>query len=322
MKRKLIKALLFLSMITLVAISGCAKTQTVQAPVEPSRTLPPHTGSIIDQVRLSNHNKMFTTMIAEKESTPSFKYSDECLKCHSEIAILYDKNAKVTDYFKGGKYADQREGITCLVCHKIGGEKMVSLINTGWQTCNGCHTNGALTLGKVVKYPQKEMIEGLGVGDVPSKPSYKWSAMNTTFNCVDCHVTNGQKHDFMVPGVTATYDPSGVTRTGTQLDYEEFKTTFNQEKCITCHYDPTDTINKTKLHQAEITTKLNTLKPKFESWEKKLGSMDPKDPNVKLFNNARTYYSYVTADASKGAHNFALAKDLLDKADIEINKLK
>ena len=322
MKRKLMKVFILLSMMAIVTISGCANSQTAEAPVDTLRTLPPHTGSLIDQVRLSNHNKMFTTLISEKELSPNFKYSDECLKCHSEIAILYDKNAKMADFFTGGKYVNQREGITCLVCHKMGGEKMVSLINTGWQTCNECHTNGALTLGKVIKYPQKEMIEGIGVGAVLSKPSYKWASMNDTFNCVDCHVTDGLKHDFMVPGVTATYDELGITRTGTVLDYEEFKTTFNQEKCITCHYDPTETVDKTKLHQDEITSKLNRLKPKFDSWEKKVASMNPKDPNVQLFNNARTYYSYVTADASKGAHNFAFAKALLEQAEVEINKLK
>ena len=322
MNRKLIKALILLSIMTIVTISGCAKVKPAEAPVDVLRTLPPHTGSLIDQVRLSNHNKMFTTLIQEKEASPSFAYSDECLKCHSEIAILSDKNAKMTDFFTGGKYANQKEGITCLVCHKMGGEKMVSLNNTGWQTCNGCHTNGTPTLGKVVKYPQKEMIEGIGVGAVPSKPSYKWASMNDTFSCVDCHVTNGLKHDFMVPGVTATYDELGVTRTGTVLDYEAFKTTFNQEKCITCHYDPTETIDKTKQHQEEITTKLNSLKPKFDSWNLKVATMNPKDPNVQLFNNAQTYYTYVTADASKGAHNFAFAKALLEQAEVEINKLK
>lgn len=309
-------------MITIFTISGCAKSQPLETPVVTLRTPPPHTGSVIEQVRLSNHNKSFSTLIHEREHSPNFEYNDECLKCHSEITILYDKNAKVTDFFQGGKYADRREGITCIVCHKIGGEKMISLINTGWKTCNGCHTNGALTLGKVVKSPHKEMIEGIGVGDVSSKPSYKWAAMKDTFSCEDCHVTDGLKHDFMVPGVTATYDDLGITRTGTQIDYEEFKTTFNQEKCITCHYDPVDTILKTQLHQEEITAKLNILKPKFDSWEKKIASMGPKDPNVQLFNNARTYYTYVTADASKGAHNFALAKALLEQAEVEINKLK
>lgn len=320
--RKIMNVLILVSMIIIVTISGCAKAQTHETNSDTTRTLPPHTGSIIDQVRLSNHNKMFAILIQEKELSSSFQYSDECLKCHSEIAILYDKNAKVTDFMKGGKYADQREGITCLVCHKIGGEKMVSLLKTGWQTCNGCHTNGTPTLGKEVIYSQKEMIEGIGVGDVPNKPSYKWASMNDTFSCVDCHVTDGQRHDFMVPGVSATYDDLGITRTGTSLDYEEFRTTFNQEKCITCHYDPVDTIDKTKIHQAEITLKLNKLKPMFESWGKKVATLKPNDPNVQIFNNARTYYSYVTADASKGAHNFALAKELLEKAEIEINKLK
>ena len=278
--------------------------------------------SIIDQVRLSQHFKMFPTLLAEKENDASFDYEDGCIRCHSETAIIRDANAKLEDFYTGGKYAKAREGITCWVCHNMGGDKMISLRNSGWESCATCHTAGTITLGKEVHHSQKQMIEGVGVGDVPSKPSYKWASMKDTFSCTDCHVTNGLKHDFMVPGVIATYDALGTTRLSTQMNYKEFANLFKQDKCITCHYDPTNTITKIQQRQDEISKKLESLKPQFESWEKKLKTVDPKDPKVVQFNNARTYYMFVTSDASKGAHNYALAKALLERAEIEITKLK
>lgn len=324
------KTLLLTALITLatgVVLSGCGKAKpTVTVPTAPSPQVPAQVtkiSSIIDQVRESQHFKMFPTLLKEKEKDSNFDYADGCLRCHSQTAILKDPNAKLTDFFQGGKYAQEREGITCIVCHTIGGEKMITLRYTGWQSCTTCHTaGGTVTLGKEVHHSQKEMIEGLGVGAVPSKPSYKWSAMKSTFNCTDCHVTNALKHDFMVPGVSATYDSLGTTRTGTQMNYTEFAKMFNQDKCITCHDDPAQTISKIQQRQNEISKKLDLLKPKFESWEKKASSLDPKDPQVAQFYNARTYYMYVTSDSSKGAYNYALSKALLEQAEIEINKLE
>lgn len=260
-------------------------------------------------------------MIAEKENDAKFDYDDGCVHCHSETAILRDPNAKLTDFFAGGKYEKDREGITCLVCHNMGGDKMITLRHPGWDSCTTCHTAGTVTLGKEVHHSQKQMIEGVGVGEVTSKPSYKWASMKDTFSCTDCHVTNGLKHDFMVPGVTATYDALGTTRLGTQMNYKEFAVMFKQDKCITCHYDPTNTINKIQQRQDEIAKKIEALKPTFEEWEKKISTLDPKDPKIAQFTTARTYYMYVTSDASKGAHNYALAKSLLEQAEVEIGKL-
>lgn len=313
---------------TLILI-GCGKstpTTTEPSKSEPSAqqttTQAIKAVSIIDQVRKSQHFKMFPTLLSEKENDSSFDYEDACIRCHSETAILRDNNAKLTDFYSGGKYAKDREGITCLVCHNMGGDKMITVRNSGWESCATCHTAGTVTLGKEVHHSQKQMIEGIGVGDVPSKPSYKWASMKDTFSCTDCHVTNGLKHDFMVPGVTATYDALGTTRLTTQMNYKEFTTLFKQDKCITCHYDPSNTITKIQQRQDEISKKLEALKPLFDSWEKKLKTIDPKDPKVVQFNNARTYYMYVASDASKGAHNYALAKALLERAEIEITKLK
>ena len=325
MKRHLITFLLIF--VSFLILSGCGKTapatkETAETPTAQATAQAVKSTSIIDQVRQSQHAKMFPTLLAEKEKDPTYDYEDACIKCHSEIAILFDKNAKLTDFYKGGKYANQKEGITCLVCHNIGGEKMISIRQTGWNSCTSCHTGGVPTLGKEVHHSQKEMIEGIGVGDVPGKPSYKWASMKDTFSCTDCHVTNGLKHDFMVPGVTASYDATGTVRTGTNMNYTEFAKMFKQDKCITCHYDPSSTITKIQQHQDEIAKKLETLKPKFDNWEKQLQSASATDPRVVQFNNARTYYMYVTSDASKGAHNYALAKELLLKAETEINKIK
>lgn len=323
------KKLLLISVVTLTSLfilSGCGKS--APAVTEPETSNPQtstqvtQVSSIIDQVRQSQHFKMFPTLIREKENDKSFDYEDACIRCHSETAILRDSSAKLTDFYQGGKYANDREGITCLVCHNMGGNSMISLRNTGWESCSTCHTSGStITLGKEVHHSQKEMIEGIGVGAVPTKPSYKWVAMKDSFSCTDCHITNGLKHDFMIPGVTATYDALGTTRTGTQMDYTKFAEMFKQDKCITCHYEPSTTVTKIQQRQNEISQKLDTLKPKFESWEKKVQSLDPKDPKVTQFNNARTYYMYVTSDSSKGAHNYALSKALLEQAEIEINKL-
>jgi len=322
LKKLLLTALVTLT--TVVVLSGCSSatptTATVPSPQASAQVT--KGSSIIDQVRQSQHFNMFPTLINEKEKDSSFDYDDSCIGCHSETAILKDPKAKLTDFFKGGKYADQKEGITCLVCHNIGGDKMITLRNPGWGACTTCHTTGTVTLGKEVHHSQKEMIEGIGVGAVASTPSYKWAAMKDTFSCTDCHVTNGLKHDFMVPGVTATYDTLGATRTGTQMNYTEFATMFKQDKCITCHYDPSETVSLIQQDQGEISTKLASLKPKFDTWTKRVAVLDPKDPRVAQFNNARTYYTYVTSDSSKGAHNFALAKALLEQAEIEINKLK
>jgi len=326
MKQKKLLLTALVTLATVVVLAGCSATKKTTAPALPSTQASAQVtkgSSIIDQVRQSQHFNMFSTLINEKEKDASFDYDDSCIGCHSETAILKDPNAKLTDFFKGGKYADQKEGITCLVCHNIGGDKMISLRNAGWGTCTTCHTSGGtITLGNEVHHSQKEMIEGIGVGAVSSTPSYKWSAMKDTFSCTDCHVTNGLKHDFMVPGVTATYDALGTTRTGTKMNYTQFATMFKQDKCITCHYDPTSTVSKIQQEQEEISKKLDTLKPKFDTWEKKILTLDPKDPQIAQFKNARTYYMYVTSDSSKGAHNYALSKALLEQAEIEINKLK
>lgn len=339
LKRKSWLLLLGLTLVFMVVIAGCGNTasntttppvsQPAQTPAPapaptPAKVEPVKVVNLVDQVKNSQHYKMFPTLIAEKEKDANFDYADNCIKCHSQVAVLNDKTAKMTDYFKGGKYENQREGITCVVCHKFEGQDMISLRNKGWDSCTVCHTadKAVLKLGSEVHHPHNEMIKGVPIEGGTPMPSYKYANMKDSFSCVDCHITNGQDHDFMVPGVKATYDALGTARKGTTIDYNEFATIFKQEKCVTCHADPKPTIDKLKAHQEEIGKKLEALRPVFDEWGKKVETMDKNDPKVIAYNNGKTYFWYVDADASKGAHNYALAKDSLQKCEAEFAKLK
>ena len=276
---------------------------------------------IIEQVKESGHYKFFATMVAGgPEGTQKAHYSDACIGCHSAVKMFDDKNAKLSDFFANGKYAGLTEGVTCRVCHELKGDNGITLKKQGWAVCSDCHTSGSRPkLGSEVHHPQGEMIKGVGVGEVEDTPSYKCFNM-IDFTCYDCHVTNTQKHDFMIPGVTVTHD--GVMRTSSKIDYEKFKDIFKQEKCKSCHAIPEDAANAVKKTQTEIGKKLEELKPIYDDWSKKAATMDKNDPKVKAFRNGATYFTYVETDSSKGAHNYELTKKLLAKAEENFILLK
>ncbi len=193
---------------------------------------------------------------------------------------------------------------------------MMTLRNTGWDSCGICHVNssGDPKVGSEVRHPQYQMIKGVAFGDFPSIPSYKYAMMRNDFSCVDCHITNSQKHDFLVPGTKVTHDAEGIRRTSTSLDLKEFESIFKQEKCFDCHAHPEITIEKIKEHQEIIETELTSLKAFYEDWSKKIKALDPNDSKAKTFQEGATYYTFVEADSSKGAHNYEYSRRLLAKA--------
>ena len=296
-----------------VTIVGCGNTATTQ--LEPKKMI-----SLVAQVKASGHNTFFSTMLAKgPEQLEAEHYGDSCISCHSAVRIIDDKNAKLEDLFTGGKYAGMDEGITCRVCHVFEGKEMFNLKNTGWETCSVCHTSGASPLlGNEVHHPQSEFLKGVGVGNVPNMPSYKYADFKDDFTCQDCHVTNVQKHDFLVPGVTTTHQ--GVTRTSSSLNYEQLKVLFKQDKCLNCH-NPTAFVETIKLQQVEIENHLDELKKVYEEWSKKIPSLDKNDPKVKAFTEGSTYYTYVKADGSKGVHNYMFAKALIAEAYVSYQEL-
>lgn len=219
------------------------------------------------------------------------------------------------------KLSIQTEGTSCQACHLKNSYK---LRNTGWQSCGSCHINssGNPTPGNEVNHPQFQMIQGVAIYDILPMPSYKYKYQKDTFSCIDCHITNESKHDFMVPGVTVTQDPKGIRPYTTEIDYQAFRSVFNQEKCAVCHPSSADMVNRVKNEQEIISNRLAKLEPIYEEWSKKVASLKPEDPNVQAFKNGATYYTFVNADGSKGVHNFPYAQTLLDKAEIYWKALK
>lgn len=198
-------------------------------------------------------------------------------------------------------------GIDCQVCHSLGGKEMISLNNPGWESCGSCHTN------------QYAMIKGTGIGEVPDFISLKYR-LGDKFTCYDCHLTDGTRHSFSVPGSSrADNDTSGLE---TKFDHKEFKTLLQTDKCAMCHIEPDATIDQLSRQREEIEQKLKSLRPIYDEWEAKVTSLDPADPQVKAFNEGRTYLTKVEADGSKGAHNYELALALLNKAIDKFSILK
>lgn len=314
-------------LIGFLLMTGCggniAREDDKQGQKSPAVTAPKTVSAekdLVQQAQESGHFKYFAIMVAAgPEGTKKAHYSDACIGCHSAVKMFDDPQAVLADFFPGGKHAGQVEGITCRVCHQFGGTEGITLRKKGWASCGDCHTAQKLVLGKAVHHPQNEMIRGVGVGEVPSKPSYKCFNM-IDFTCYDCHVTNARKHDFMVPGVTVTHD--GVARTSAKIDYTKFREVFEQEKCKGCHAIAEDAVDSVRKKQEYIGGKLEELKPVHEEWGKKISTLDKNDPRVKAFNEGTTYYTYVEADASRGAHNYEMAKDLLVKAEEKFGLLK
>lgn len=271
------------------------------------------------QAESSGHYKLFPTMIRKGPSVKDPQgehYGDSCIRCHSAVKILVDPSAKLDDFFSGGKYANQTEGINCQVCHLVT-SNTYKLRTSGWESCGSCHVNsgGNPTPGNEVHHPQFQMIQGVEIADILPMPSYKYKYLKNTFSCTDCHITNKVKHDFMVPGVTITHDSEGIRRTDTEIDYQAFKAVFNQDKCAVCHPSSADMVNRVKNEQEIISKRLAELKLTYDEWSKRVTTMDSKDPKVQAFKDGATFYTFVDSDGSKGVHNFPYAQALLDKAD-------
>ncbi len=303
---------------------GCGQEQMQQKPIADGVSVNADVKipkDLVQQANESGHAKFFRLMVAAgPEGVKKAHYSDDCIGCHSAVKMFDKPEATLKDFFPGGKYAGKVEGISCRVCHVLETEEGIVLRKKGWAVCGDCHTGGGRPeLGSAVHHPQNEMIKGYGVGEVPDIPSYKCFNM-IDFTCYDCHMTNATKHDFLVPGVTTTHD--GVTRTSAKMDYEKFEQVFTQERCKSCHAIAEDTVQAVRKKREYISQKLEELKPLYDEWSEKTGSMDPNDPRVKTFNEATTYFTYVEADSSKGAHNYELAKALLEKAEEKLKALQ
>lgn len=285
---------LFLAVLLLPAffvIAGCGGAQqaTTKETNKPAAEPKAKTVSLVEQVEASGHYGFFKEMAENKKYPP--QRADACIECHSAVKILDDHNAKFADFQPGGKYAGKLEGITCRVCHEMGGDKMFALRNEGLDSCGVCHTAEGIKEGNEVHHPQIEMIKGIqGIG-VADKPSRK---MDQKFACFDCHFTNQVKHDFKAP-------------TAEQI--------VANEKCSGCHTDAAKMEAKMKEQKDKVKAQLDQLKLRLEAAKKALAEAEAAKKDVaaakKALGVATTDITYVDADKSMGIHNPAYTDELL-----------
>lgn len=266
LKNKKLLLLLALALVSVFTIVGCGNSapanKKAETKAEPAKGL-------VEQWKDTGHSKFFAYWVSQGvDGAAKAHYGDKCINCHSAVTKIDDPNAKFADFLQGGKYAGKTEGVSCRVCHKLGGEDGIQLNTPGWDSCANCHTGGTPTLGSEVHHPQGEMIKGVAIkgSDLPAMPSFKYANMKDDFACYSCHVTNGSKHDFLVIGDNVKHDKDGITRISATLDYNKFKETFTTGKtlsgksCNTCHSDSSSVINKIKTTQANTSKRLEELK--------------------------------------------------------------
>ncbi|MHB1404023.1 MAG: hypothetical protein ACYCV0_00305 [Desulfitobacteriaceae bacterium] len=309
---------IFFILLSSFLLAGCGPTPLSSEEVTAPPQQPATTISLLQQVSKSAHNSALSGLIDSKlRASDPGKYEDSCLNCHSATKLLDNPKAKLVDFLPGGKYNSQTEGITCRVCHDLGGAEMFNLKYGGWDACGRCHTSSTIALGQEVKHPQYNMVKGTGVGEVPSMPSLKYR-LGDKFACYDCHLTDNRHHSFFGPGTVVSDTGYGNTR----MNDKEFKTLLQTERCKICHLDANRTIEQLARHREEIEQQLSELRLINYEWGEKISNLDPKDPRVTAYYQGRTYFTYVDADGSKGAHNYELTKALLDQAQVKFNVLK
>lgn len=220
----------------------------------------------------------------------------------SPVVGAVRKESFLTQFKKTEHY---KAGAACDLCHHFDPDAQFTLSKSRWETCTQCHTDHSSSIvpGSILRHPQKEMIEGVPVGTDQAMPSFKYLNMAASFSCFDCHVVDNMNHnDFKVPS--------------------PFAPVLARPQCASCHTDPQAIVYKIKVQQQEIEGMLEVLRPTYENWTRILGTMDKNDPKVLAFNNGATYFTYVVADGSRGVHNFAYAKFLLQRCAEEWASLK
>lgn len=271
----------------LVTITGCGSALRERNNKKP----PPKTKAVplAEQVKATGHYRFFKDMIEQEKYPP--ERADSCIKCHSAVRIMDDPKAKFTDFQPGGKYEKALEGITCRVCHVMGGDNMFSLRTKGLDSCGECHTAEGITAGEEVHHPQLEMLKGVeGIG-VEDKPSRK---MNQKFTCYECHFTNQLDHDF-----------KALTATGIA----------SNERCSGCHNNSEKMEEQLKNLQNGIKARLETLKTRLEEAQNAVRKAKESGEDVteaeKALGAALTNITFVDADKSLGIHNPEYSDSLL-----------
>jgi predicted CXXCH cytochrome family protein len=261
------------------------------------------TGNVVKDMEQGRHGTSFRKnfIIAAKDG--GMRDYNCFLQCHSSVKILKDKDASPADFVKGGKYDNQRDGLTCGVCHEFSvASPGIKTRNASWDKCTICHFAEHRNTGKLIHHASKEMFFGYKLGDLELKPTVHSTV--SSMDCTSCHKVTATNHTFMP-----------------ERNYGKM---FDQPLCTGCHGDPAKAGKAAAAKQAAFKKRINELytkefKPIFNAAMVLASMKEGKPANADAFQKDFTSiispFSMVQRERAYGLHNFATAQRLLDYSE-------
>lgn len=225
---------------------------------------------------------------------------DRCFACHSSTALDMANSGQTFNAEQHKVY----DGVSCVACHRA---HSLHLIKDEQTTCTQCH-NGSIkpgttaTPGSAVHHPMAEMLTGYGaIGVADTKGAH------SDLKCIDCHMTGGN-HLFHV------------------IRPEDGAAANRQDTCTACHTGRSAESRTLYLDlwQESVGSRLATIKADIDVVDAALKA-NPAALSTELadkYKAARTNWTYVDSDGSKGVHNFDYALKILSDAGKVIAEAK
>ena len=227
--------------------------------------------------------------------------SGSCYACHTQEAFAAKQEGETFTYDANAEY----NAISCVSCHRPHGLGKAVDEKT---MCVTCHTGSipqgtSLQPGATPHHPMKEFFDGYGAaGGITSDANF-----HKEVTCQECHMPNNNH----LMQVIAPDDPNLAEG--------------SNDSCTKCHKDSTREARGGYLAMWQDVTskKLTALNTDIAVIDAAVKAGTKLSPDMKLkFDTAKTNVAFVTADGSKGAHNFDYATKILAAAQKDLTAVR
>lgn len=226
--------------------------------------------------------------------------SAACYACHTQEAAAAKEEGTTFTLDKNAEY----NAISCVTCHRPHG---LGLAADEKELCANCHTGDiapgtSLKPGTTPHHPMKEFFAGYGAaGGITSTGNF-----HQDITCQECHMANNNH----LMQVVRPDDPN--------------ITAGSNDGCTSCHKDDRDVrAAYLNMWQDVTSSKIAALNADIAAIDAavKKGTTLTADQKLK-YDTAKTNIAFITADGSKGAHNFDYAAKILSAAQKDLNVVK
>lgn len=266
--------------------------------------------SLNDQAKNSPLGSRHWNIFRKAALDPNGHEGNNCIGCHSAVAMVDDPKAVVTDFLKAGqkyyvgvkdgvniyetakvdgKYVDNDlEGITCRVCHVM--DKRGLALRRPDNTCTLCH-------GRVFDWKtgsghhvEQDFIEGHGDGYWEQSVHYTLG-----MRCESCHTMNSIKHDY------APAKPEDIVK---------------DALCLNCHKSADELEKMIQTTESVVGAAVKNIDDRVAAAEK----VKLTDAQKALVKKAKDRSAFIKGDLSNGVHNPQFAARLINEAFEALDK--